>query len=167
MKIKEVNDYTVYIAWGLYKNQLYILDAYRGKIQSLERETIAKTFYQRNNKYPFDGMYIEDKASGTDLYQRMKYDGLMVRAVERNTDKVLRANEACPYAELHGIYYIDDLSIIPDMLSEIAAFPNGTHDDIVDNIMDGIQIAFKNLSVVDAFEKYLKGRNGYQTKEVY
>jgi predicted phage terminase large subunit-like protein len=161
MKTKELNDYTVYIAWGIYQNNLYILDVYRGKVQSLERETIAKAFYNKYNKYPFAGMYIEDKASGTDLYQRMKYDGLMVKAVERNTDKVLRANEACPYAELHGIYYIDDLDIIPDMLQEIAAFPNGTHDDIVDNIMDGIQIAFKNnLAVVDAYEEYLKGRNG-------
>jgi predicted phage terminase large subunit-like protein len=161
LKTKEVNDYTVYFAWGIYENKLYLTDAYRGKIQSLERETIAKAFYKKNNLYPFDGMYIEDKASGTDLYQRMKSDGYMVRALEQNTDKVLRANEACPYAELHSIYYANDLDIIPDMLSELAAFPNGTNDDIVDNVMYGIQIAYQDgLSLADAYEKYLRNKNG-------
>ncbi|MDR1614403.1 MAG: phage terminase large subunit [Campylobacteraceae bacterium] len=139
---KQQNDYTVYTAFGISDNRLYILDMYRGKVESLERELNARSFYKRNSKYPFDGMYVELKASGTDLYQRLKRDSLMVRGIERDKDKVTRAQEVLPYVELNGIYYIDDLDTNEYMLDEIVSFPNGVHDDMVDTIIDGVTIAY-------------------------
>jgi predicted phage terminase large subunit-like protein len=139
---KQQNDYTVYTAFGVSDNKLYVLDMYRGKIESLERELNARSFYKRNNKYPFDGMYVELKASGTDLYQRLKRDSLMVRGIERDKDKITRAQEVLPYIELNGIYYIDDVDTNEYMLDEIVSFPNGVHDDMVDTIIDGVTIAY-------------------------
>ena len=68
LKEKEINDYTVYSCFGIYQNKLYYLDMFRGKPRSKEREVSAKSFYNSNYKYPFRGMFIEQKASGIDLF---------------------------------------------------------------------------------------------------
>ena len=143
LKAKEKNDYTVYSAFGVKDGKLYLIDMYRGKPLSKEREVTAKDFYNKhcNGSY-FRGMFIEQKASGIDLFQRMKEDGYMVFEVERNTDKVFRAENISPYIEIHGIFINEDIPGISDILSEVEAFPNGEHDDIVDTIMDGVEIAY-------------------------
>jgi len=143
LKDKEINDYTVYSAFGLFDNKLYLLDIYRGKPRSKEREIIAKSFYNKNYSYPFQGMYIEQKASGIDLYQRMTDDGYMVYEIERNRDKVFRAEDVAPYIETFGLYIVDDLPYLDALISEYSSFPNSTHDDIVDTLIDGVEIAFK------------------------
>jgi predicted phage terminase large subunit-like protein len=142
LKDKEKNDYTVYSCFGVKDKKLYMLDMFRGKPRSREREITAKDFYTKNDKYPFRGMYIEQKASGIDLFQRMKDDGFMVFEVERNTDKVFRAENASPYIEIHGIHIVDDLPHVSDLISEYETFPNAPHDDIMDTIMDAVELAY-------------------------
>lgn len=142
LKDKEKNDYTVYSAFGIYENRLYYLDMYRGKPRSKEREVTAKSFYSNNSSFPFSGMHIEQKASGIDLFQRMKDDGYMVYEIERNTDKVFRAENISPYIETYGLYVIEDLPDINEFISEFESFPNYVHDDIVDTIMDAAEMAY-------------------------
>jgi len=146
LKDKEQNDYTVYTSFGFFENKLYMLDMFRGKPKSRERELTAKSFYKRNDEYPFSGMYIEQKASGIDLFQRMKSDGFMVYEVERNKDKVFRAEEISPYLEIHGLYIVDDIEHIDDFITEYTSFPSGVHDDMIDTVIDGFEIAYKNKS---------------------
>lgn len=147
LKDKQKNDYTVYSAWGVYENKLYWLDMYRGKPKSLQRELTAKEFYNKHNEYPFSGMYIEQKASGVDLFQRLKDDGLMVYEVERNTDKVYRAETVTPYLETHGLHISKDIPHKIDLITEYESFPNATHDDIIDTLIDGVEIAYKNQTI--------------------
>lgn len=144
LKDKEKNDYTVYSAWGVFENKLYWLDMFRGKPLSREREVTAKEFYSRNNSYPFGGMYIEQKASGVDLFQRMIDDNYMVFEVERNTDKILRANEVSPYIEIYGLHINENLPNKIDMLDEFEQFPNSLHDDIIDTLLDAIQLTYQD-----------------------
>ena len=149
LKAKEQNDYTVYSAFGVFEKRLYLLDMFRGKPLSKAREITAKDFYNRNNAYPFKGMYIEQKASGVDLFQRMKEDGYMVYEVERNVDKVFRAEQVAPYIETYGLYIVEDLPNITDFLGEYTAFPNALHDDMIDTLIDGVQIAYIDKTGVD------------------
>ncbi|WP_157351245.1 phage terminase large subunit [Aliarcobacter butzleri] len=144
LKSNEKNDYTVYSAFGVFENRLYYLDMFRGKPLSKEREVTARDFYNRNNKYPFQGMHIEQKASGVDLFQRMKDDGFMVFEVERNVDKVFRANNNVSYLEIYGLYVVEDLPNVTDFISEYEQFPNSKNDDIIDTLIDGVEIAYKN-----------------------
>lgn len=148
LKNKEQNDYTVYSAFGVFEKKLYLLDMYRGKPLSKERELTLKAFYNLNNKYPFRGCYIEQKASGIDLFQRLKADGFIVKEIERNTDKLLRANNITAYLETHGLYIREDLPHLSELLSEFEQFPNTKHDDIVDTIIDGVELCYIN-SVID------------------
>lgn len=142
LKAKESSDYTVYSSWGVFENKLYLLDMFRGKPRSVERETIANTFHDKHNKYPFSGFYIEQKASGVDLYQRMIDNGKMVKEVERNTDKYFRAQSIEPYLEIHGLFYVDDIECIGDFINEYQQFPDSTNDDTVDTMMDAVELAY-------------------------
>lgn len=144
LKDKEKNDYTVYSSFGVYENKLYFLDMFRGKPLSKEREITAKAFYNLNNLYPFQGMYIEQKASGIDLFQRMKDDAFMVFEVERNSDKYFRCENVAPYLETYGLYVVEDLPNINDFLDEYTQFPNSKHDDILDTVIDAVELAYKN-----------------------
>ena len=143
LKNQEKNDYTVYSAFGVFDNRLYFLDMFRGKPLSKEREVTARDFYNRNNNYPFQGMFIEQKASGIDLFQRMKSDGFMVYEVERNTDKIFRANNNISYIEIHGLYVAEDLPNVSEFISEYEQFPNSKNDDIIDTLLDAIEICYK------------------------
>ena len=144
LKDKEKNDYTVYSSFGVFENRAYLLDMFRGKPRSKEREVTAKAFYQKHNKYPFQGMFIEQKASGIDLFQRMKDDGDMVFEVERNTDKIFRAENITPYLEIYGLYVVNDLPTMNEFLNEFQTFPNGKHDDMVDTLIDGVELTYMN-----------------------
>ena len=147
LKDKEKNDFTVYSVFGVRENKLYLIDMFRGKPRSKERELTAKSIYDKHNTYPFSGMYIEQKASGIDLFQRMKDDGYMVFEVERNTDKVFRAENATPYMETYGLHIAEDLPHLIEMQGEYEAFPNATHDDIIDTIIDGVEICYLDAPI--------------------
>lgn len=155
LKDKEKNDFTVYSAFGVFENRLYYLDMFRGKPLSREREITAVDFYNRNNKYPFQGMHIEQKASGIDLFQRMKDDGLMVFEVERNTDKVFRANNNTSYLEIYGLYVVNDLPNVTEFIGEFEQFPNAKNDDIVDTLLDAIELAYKSQAI--DYDKIVNG----------
>lgn len=143
LKNQEKNDYTVYSAFGVFDNRLYFLDMFRGKPLSKEREVTARDFYNRNNNYPFQGMFIEQKASGIDLFQRMSDDGFMVYEIERNTDKIFRANNNINYIEIYGLYVAEDLPNVSEFISEYEQFPNSKNDDIIDTLLDAIEICYK------------------------
>lgn len=163
-KTKELNDFTVYSAFGVLEHKLYMLDMFRGKVQSLSREAAARAIYKKFvSAKRFEGFYIEQKASGIDLYQRMKegdkdkgYKPLLVREVERETDKVSRCLNILPYAELYNLYVYDDLPQQADLLAEAAQFPVATHDDIMDTIFDAFDIAFReiNLDYTDVYNSW-------------
>lgn len=151
LKDKQKNDYTVYSLFGIYDKKLYWLDMYRGKPRSLQREITAKDFYNKHNSFPFNGMFIEQKASGVDLYQRLFDEGYMVFEVERNTDKIYRAETLSPFVEIHGIYISEDIPNKSDLITEYEAFPNSEHDDIIDTMMDGIEVCYKDMIVDGAW----------------
>ena len=147
LKDKEKNDYTVYGFYGFYNNSLYLLDMFRGKPRSRERELTAKNFYNKHNIYPFSGMHIEQKASGIDLFQRMKDDGYMVFEIERNTDKIFRAENISPYLETYKLNIVEDLPFLNDFILEYESFPNGEHDDMIDTLMDAIELSYMNKEI--------------------
>lgn len=79
-KTKEHNDYSVAQCWGLGTNgNLYLIDQIRGKWEAHELETVIPDFWNKHKAQ--DGalgmgklrrMYVEDAASGTGLFRRLK-----------------------------------------------------------------------------------------------
>ena len=147
-KAKEQNDYTVMQLWGVCaeKGDLYLLDMFRKKMEAPELHKKAKEFYNKHkhqsiHEVRLRHMYIEDKSSGSSLIQFLK-GTYSIRAVQRNIDKVSRANDTTPYIEQGRVYLNKNIKGIKDLITESLAFPNGTNDDTLDPLMDAIDIAF-------------------------
>ena len=152
-KAKEQHDYTVFECWGVSKDEttnitsIYLLDMHRSKMEAPALRKKAKQFYAKHkhqsiHEVRLRHMYIEDKSSGSSLIQDLKLEGYSIRAVQRNIDKVSRANDTTPYIEAGRVYLNKNIKDIKELTGEAMAFPNGKNDDTLDPLMDAIDIAF-------------------------
>lgn len=150
-KTGQENDYTVFQCWGVSRdkntkmNNIYLLDMWRGKVEAPELRKKAKEFYDKHKHRSIHEVrcrhiYIEDKSSGSSLIQDLRAEGYPMRAVQRNKDKVLRANDTTPYVESGRVFLNKNVRYISELITETLAFPNGINDDTVDATMDAVDI---------------------------
>lgn len=142
-KEKERNDYSVFQCWGLgWHGGAYLIDQIRGKWESPELITQATAFYNKHRNADdcfCSKMVVEDKSSGTSLIQHLKKTGRVpIVALQRDKDKVLRANDAIPYISTGQVFLPKNAPWLSDYLKELSEFPNGVHDDQVDPTADAI-----------------------------
>lgn len=145
-KTKEQNDFSVFQCWGLgADDRIYLLDMVRGKWEAPQLLLQARAFWQKHHGRSsgmgtLRKMMIEDKSSGTGLIQQLR-PGVPVEGIPRSIDKVSRAMDVVPQIEV-GNVVLPDPSLAPwlsDILAEAEQFPNGTHDDTIDPLMDAVQ----------------------------
>lgn len=165
MKVKEYNDYSVFIAGGVtHENKLHVLDMVRGKWEAPELERVAVDMWNRFKRDPktgvlCNGLYVEDKASGTGLIQglRTKYS-IPVFGVQADKDKLTNVECALPYIEAGNVLLPESelYGFNPDILNECEAFSRDDshlHDDIVDTLRILIleALAKNEVSLLDFF----------------
>ena len=144
MKVKEHNDYSVFIVGGVTnENKLHLLDLVRGKWEAPDLEKMAIQVwnnYKRNEQTGLccSGLYVEDKASGIGLIQglRAKY-GIPVVGIPVDSDKLTRVENILPYLESGQVLLPENenYSFVPEFLAECEAFSRDMshlHDDQVD-----------------------------------
>ncbi len=165
MKVQEHNDYSVFLVGGVTnENKLHVLEMVRGKWEAPELEKVAINLW---NKYKRDthtglccnGMYVEDKASGTGLIQglRTKY-GIPVMGIQVSSDKLTRIEDILPYIEAGQVLLPENenYGFNPDLLKECEAFSRDmshSHDDICDALSHLVHegLAKTVVSILDAF----------------
>jgi predicted phage terminase large subunit-like protein len=142
MKTKEQNDYSVFQCWGVTaNNKIYLIDMIRGKWEAPELLAQGRAFYNKHrqdNNGTLRHMKVEDKASGTGLIQTLKREGVNVMPIQRNIDKVTRAMDSAPSVEAGHVYLPSNGWFVSDILAEATQFPNGSHDDCLDPMMDAV-----------------------------
>lgn len=165
MKIKEYNDYSVFIAGGITAdNKLHVLDMVRGKWEAPELEKTAVNFWNNFKRNPVTGLicsgfYVEDKASGTGLIQGLKTKyGMPVIGVKADTDKLTRVENVLSYIEAGQVYLPENenYGFCPDLLNECEAFSRDMshlHDDIVDALvhLTAEALAKTTVSILDFY----------------
>lgn len=147
-KIKEHNDYSVFSVWGVYQNNLYLLDIRRGKWEAPDLIKQAKGIWTKwehgINGRMFFALYVEDKSSGTGLIQTLKIEtSIPVVGVERVKDKLTRIEDVLHYIESGRVYLpvSKDYSLNKDLIAESESFSRDMshkHDDILDTMIDAI-----------------------------
>ena len=146
-KTGEKHDYSVFQCWGLGTDGVaYLIDQARGKFEAPELEKVARAFWRKHKTVSsadagyLTAMNVEDKASGTGLVQQLSRgtDSIAIRPVKRTTDKYSRALDALPSIAAGLVSVPADAPFTKDLLSEVAAFPAGVHDDQVDPLLDAI-----------------------------
>ncbi len=148
MKEGQRNDFSVLHYAGSDGNNVYSLDLERGKWTAPELLEHAKNFWERHkphrisNPVRFMGFFIEDKSSGTGLIQTLRAQtAIPVIAVQRNRDKVSRANDILPYVAAGRFYVPEGVEWADPLINEMCAFSPAmthAHDDQVDTVVDAI-----------------------------
>ena len=141
-KANNWNDFSVLMFWGVYDDELWLLDMRRGKWESPQLHAEARAFFTRHNRGNFRKFWIEDKSSGIGLIQDLRADGLPVGELQADKDKITRTMNVTRYME-NGQVFID--ASIPDveiLINEMLVFPNASHDDAHDTFMYGLTVAF-------------------------
>lgn len=144
-KTKEENDFSVFQCWGSDREgRKYLLDQIRGKWEAPDLLTQARAFWKKHKALPskdlgyLRSMNVEDKVSGTGLIQTLSREGIPVKGIKRNIDKVTRGLDAAPMVETGNVFLPINADWLSDFLAEASAFPNGKHDDQLDAAFDGI-----------------------------
>lgn len=164
MKVKEHNDYSVFIVSGITTdNKLHIIDMVRGKWEAPELKRVAIELFE---KYKFDastatacsGLYVEDKASGVGLIQELQRAGVPVIGIPVDKDKLTRVESVLSYIESGQVYlpFDENHGFNKDLLNECEAFTRDdshAHDDIVDTLVYAIQqgLVKNEVSLLDYF----------------
>tara|TARA_B110000908_G_C10094785_1_gene375758 strand:+ start:92 stop:835 length:744 start_codon:yes stop_codon:yes gene_type:complete len=148
-KTKERNDYSVFQLWARSMSKgIFLVDQMRGKWEAPELESTMVEFWNKHKPTQFkpfgaQSIKIEDKSSGSSLIQSIQRDYFIpVEAIQRNTDKVLRAMGVVKYFASGYIHLPADAPWVSDYKDEFRKFtPMMTHknDDQIDPTMDAVE----------------------------
>jgi len=140
---KESADYSAITTWGVFRPEeaggprgLILLDSKKGRWDFPELKQIAWEQYQF---WEPETVIIEAKASGTPLTHELRNMGIPVVnfTPSRGNDKVSRVHSVSPLFEA-GMVYAPDESFADELIEEVAAFPNGEYDDLVDSMTQAL-----------------------------
>lgn len=153
-KESETNDYSVCLTVGIDKDNYYLLDVYRAKINfnALERNVVRLYEFWEPNK-----VYVEDAGSGQSLIQVMPYRHKISIKGVKAMNKVVRANMVSSPLENKSVYLPKGMSWLTDFINELARFPSGKFDDQVDVYTMAMQILMKIIKTMN------KGAKRYST----
>jgi predicted phage terminase large subunit-like protein len=115
---------------------IILLDSKKGRWDFPELKQIALDNYKF---WEPDSVIIEAKASGTPLTQELRNLGIPVVnfTPSRGNDKVTRVHSVSPLFEA-GMVWAPDETFSDELIEEVAAFPNGEYDDLVDSMTQAL-----------------------------
>lgn len=155
-KIKQHNDYSVFIVAGLGTDGgVYIIDLIRGKWEAPELEQKLKDIWHKYNSiHRLQGVYIEDKSSGTGLIQNIQRAQMIpIKGVQVDADKYTRVLSIQGYIESGYVYIPNDAHWITDLIDECEKFTatdSHAHDDQVDTLVMALrELLGNNASILD------------------
>jgi len=121
--------------WGKLDNNFYIVDELNQRMDFLGTLQAIRNFKQM---YPRIGMiFIEDKANGSAIINVLAKELHGIVPVNPLGGKESRVQAVLPFL-LANVYIPRNKSFVGPMLQEWYAFPNGAHDDSVDEMSQAI-----------------------------
>lgn len=140
LKEKEINDPSVICIFGVVRKtrKLHLLHVYQERMEFPELLKVMPVWMKL---WRVRSLYVESRASGLPLIQMMRRDlQIAVKEVIPSKDKVFRANEVAPIAEEGRVSMYEGIPNLPELMSELCAFPYAKHDDFVDSFCMGLKI---------------------------
>ena len=135
MATGNANDYSVCTTWALIKDDYYLVDVFRARLQYPElRRKVASLA----TKFSARTILIEDAGPGMALLQdlRRNLPPGMMRPIGRKPEgsKADRMVAQSATIEAGHVYLPREADWLDSFLLELLAFPNGQHDDQVDSV---------------------------------
>ena len=150
-KVKETSAYSACCVFGVSeKKKYYLLDVYR---ERLELPDLMKKVKQTRQRY--NALYgvkidllIEDAASGIQLIQLLKAEGVYCTAIKPSNDKLSRLQGASVYVERGDVFVPKtQQSWWPEFENELLRFPNSKYKDQADSFSQ----------VFSKYRKFIRG----------
>jgi predicted phage terminase large subunit-like protein len=130
-------DFSAGTTWGIFKNDedngqsnIILLNTYKKRV---EYPDLKRDVLEEYREYDPDGVLIEKKASGAPLIYDLRAMGIPVQEYtpSKGQDKIARLNSVSDIIA-SGKVWVPRTRWAEELVDEIAAFPSGEHDDLVD-----------------------------------
>lgn len=136
-------DYSAGTTWGIFNNpedhdqqNIILLDVYKKRAEWVD---LKKDVLEQYRQWNPDGIIIEKKAAGAPLIYELRSMGVPVQ--EYTPSRGTRAAPNDKFARLSSVsdiiasgkVWVPQTRWAEELVDEIAAFPSGEHDDLVDS----------------------------------
>jgi predicted phage terminase large subunit-like protein len=110
---------------------IILLDAFQKRMEFPELKEKALSHYRA---WDPDAFIVEAKAAGAPLIFELRQMGIPVSEYtpSRGNDKIVRVNSIADLFK-SGKVWAPDTRWANELMDQLAAFPNGAHDDLVDS----------------------------------
>jgi predicted phage terminase large subunit-like protein len=134
----ERSDYSACTTWGVFHMNddpndvnVILLDAFQKRMEFPELKEKAMASYR---EWEPDACIIEAKAAGAPLVFELRSMGLLVSEYtpSRGNDKFVRLNSVTDLFR-SGKVWAPETRWASEVIEQMASFPNGEHDDLVDS----------------------------------
>ena len=133
-------DYSACTTWGIFnhpdakgniKTNIILLDAFKKRMEFPE---LKKKAFEMWKEWDPDTLIVEKRAAGAPLIYEMRKIGIPVSEYtpHKGNDKIARVN-AISDLFASGVVWCPDTRWADEVMEEMASFPNGDHDDLVDS----------------------------------
>jgi predicted phage terminase large subunit-like protein len=154
------NDFSVCTTWGVTDNAYYLLHLWRGRVEFPDLKRILASLAEQ---WKPSAILVEDRASGQSLIQELTNStALPIIPVKADSDKQSRALAVTPLVEAGRIFLPESASWVSDFVEEMACFPNGVYDDVVDSTTQ----ALNYLREEPQASPMLLGGSGFSQREL-
>ncbi len=103
---------------------------WRGRVEFPELKRVLASLAEQ---WKPNAILVEDRADGQSLIQELRNTtALPIIPVKVDSDKQTRAQAVTPLMEAGKIFLPESAPWLSDYIEEMACFPNGIHDDLVD-----------------------------------
>ena len=130
-------DYSAGTTWGIFACEednfapnIILLNTYKKRVEFPE---LKRDVLREYNEYEPDALIVEKKASGAPLIYDLRAMGVPVQEFTpgKGQDKIARLNSVSDIIA-SGKVWIPRTRWAEELVDEVAAFPSGEHDDLVD-----------------------------------
>jgi predicted phage terminase large subunit-like protein len=130
-------DYSAGTTWGIFNCEedhfapnIILLNTYKKRVEFPE---LKRDVLREYNEYEPDSLIVEKKASGAPLIYDLRAMGIPVQEYtpSKGQDKIARLNSVSDIIA-SGKVWVPQTRWAEELVDEIAAFPSGEHDDLVD-----------------------------------
>ena len=130
-------DYSAGTTWGIFDCEednfapnIILLNTYKKRVEFPE---LKRDVMREYTEYEPDSLIVEKKASGAPLIYDLRAMGIPVQEYtpSKGQDKIARLNSVSDIIA-SGKVWVPQTRWAEELVDEIAAFPSGEHDDLVD-----------------------------------
>ena len=141
----ERSDYSACTTWGVFykpdslginRANIILLNAFKSRMEFPELKQRAMQEYKEWNP---DTLVVEAKAAGSPLIFELRAMGIPVQEFTptKGNDKIARLNSVSDIFA-SGMVWVPNTSWAEELVEEVASFPSGEHDDMVDSMSQAL-----------------------------